>query len=92
MMLGRVELNPEAQPVPPPPPPPMIEQHPDPAMAGGMLEYAEAGPGGGTITAIPLRSEAVDPNDPSTWGNSPRNAPCPCGSGKKFKHCHGRNM
>lgn len=29
-------------------------------------------------------------NDPSTWGNPGRNAPCPCGSGKKFKHCHGR--
>jgi len=28
--------------------------------------------------------------DPSTWGNPGRNEPCPCGSGKKFKHCHGR--
>jgi preprotein translocase subunit SecA len=33
---------------------------------------------------------AIDPRDPSTWGKVPRNAPCPCGSGKKFKHCHGR--
>ena len=32
---------------------------------------------------------AVDPNDPSTWGQVSRNAPCPCGSGKKYKHCHG---
>ncbi|HEV2548328.1 MAG TPA: preprotein translocase subunit SecA [Stellaceae bacterium] len=24
------------------------------------------------------------------WGKTPRNAPCPCGSGKKYKHCHGR--
>ncbi|MEQ3745687.1 MAG: preprotein translocase subunit SecA [Henriciella sp.] len=24
-----------------------------------------------------------------TWANTPRNAPCPCGSGKKYKHCHG---
>ncbi|MEO0751583.1 MAG: preprotein translocase subunit SecA, partial [Pseudomonadota bacterium] len=31
-----------------------------------------------------------DENDQSTWGNPGRNAPCPCGSGKKFKHCHGR--
>ncbi|WP_425084106.1 preprotein translocase subunit SecA [Ruegeria profundi] len=31
-----------------------------------------------------------DENDPSTWGNPSRNDPCPCGSGKKFKHCHGR--
>jgi len=32
----------------------------------------------------------VDPNDESTWGNISRNAPCPCGSGKKYKHCHGK--
>jgi preprotein translocase subunit SecA len=31
----------------------------------------------------------VDPNDPRTWGKVQRNAPCPCGSGRKFKHCHG---
>lgn len=29
-------------------------------------------------------------DDPSTWGNPSRNDLCPCGSGKKFKHCHGR--
>jgi preprotein translocase subunit SecA len=32
----------------------------------------------------------VDPNDMSTWDKTPRNAPCPCGSGKKYKHCHGK--
>ncbi len=31
----------------------------------------------------------VDPKDPSTWGRVLRNASCPCGSGKKYKHCHG---
>src|SRR6056297_806880 len=31
-----------------------------------------------------------DENDPATWGNPGRNQMCPCGSGKKFKHCHGR--
>ncbi|MCV2872512.1 preprotein translocase subunit SecA [Defluviimonas sp. WL0050] len=31
-----------------------------------------------------------DEADPSTWGNPGRNDPCPCGSGNKFKHCHGR--
>jgi len=31
-----------------------------------------------------------DETDRSTWGNPGRNDPCPCGSGKKFKHCHGR--
>ncbi len=34
--------------------------------------------------------DGFDENDPSTWGNPGRNEPCPCGSGKKFKHCHGR--
>ena len=29
-------------------------------------------------------------SDPTTWGNPGRNDPCPCGSGKKYKHCHGR--
>ncbi len=28
-------------------------------------------------------------DDPATWGNPSRNDECPCGSGKKFKHCHG---
>jgi preprotein translocase subunit SecA len=33
---------------------------------------------------------ARNAQDPSTWGKVGRNEPCPCGSGKKFKHCHGR--
>ncbi|MBF9031280.1 preprotein translocase subunit SecA [Rhodobacterales bacterium HKCCE3408] len=53
-------------------------------------------------TAGAAASAAVDPapaegaapgfveDDPSTWGNPGRNDACPCGSGKKFKHCHGR--
>jgi preprotein translocase subunit SecA len=32
---------------------------------------------------------AADPSDPASWGKVSRNALCPCGSGKKFKHCHG---
>ena len=31
-----------------------------------------------------------DPEDSGTWGNPSRNGNCPCGSGNKFKHCHGR--
>ena len=31
------------------------------------------------------------PRTPSTWGKVSRNAPCPCGSGKKYKHCHGKH-
>jgi len=34
--------------------------------------------------------QAFDPNDESTWGKVQRNASCPCGSGKKYKHCHGK--
>jgi preprotein translocase subunit SecA len=30
------------------------------------------------------------PTVKSEWDKTPRNAPCPCGSGKKFKLCHGR--
>ena len=29
--------------------------------------------------------------DRTKWGRVSRNATCPCGSGKKYKHCHGRN-
>jgi len=35
-------------------------------------------------------AEGFVESDPSTWGNPGRNDKCPCGSGKKFKHCHGR--
>ncbi len=35
-------------------------------------------------------AEGFDENDQSTWGNPGRNDICPCGSGKKFKHCHGK--
>jgi preprotein translocase subunit SecA len=33
---------------------------------------------------------ARDPQNPATWGKVGRNEDCPCGSGKKYKHCHGR--
>ena len=33
----------------------------------------------------------IDPNNPSTWGKVGRNELCPCGSGKKYKNCHGKN-
>jgi preprotein translocase subunit SecA len=31
-----------------------------------------------------------NPKDAQSWGKVGRNEPCPCGSGKKFKHCHGK--
>lgn len=35
-------------------------------------------------------ADGFDENDKSTWGNPTRNGACPCGSGNKFKHCHGK--
>ncbi|MFT3729229.1 MAG: preprotein translocase subunit SecA [Terricaulis sp.] len=39
--------------------------------------------------APPLAPDGFNRDDPATWGKVSRNAPCPCGSGKKFKNCHG---
>ena len=57
------------------------------------LETADAD-GNGRGSAKSARSRkaavsAVNPTDPATWGKVQRNALCPCGSGKKYKHCHG---
>jgi len=35
-------------------------------------------------------SSDINPDDPATWGKVARNKACPCGSGKKYKHCHGQ--
>ncbi len=48
---------------------------------------AAAAPDGGETAAL---VDGFVEDDPSTWGNPGRNDACPCGSGKKFKHCHGR--
>jgi preprotein translocase subunit SecA len=85
-MLARVELGPEAPPAPlfqPPEPAPVSLSYSDPAAAS---PYA----GGDVLEAERPVTAALDPNDPATWKNTPRNAPCPCGSGKKYKHCHGK--
>jgi len=37
------------------------------------------------------KNAGLDPNAPETWGKVSRNNPCPCGSGKKYKHCHGKD-
>jgi preprotein translocase subunit SecA len=47
---------------------------------------ATSPPGG---TGATLREGFVE-DDPTTWGTPSRNDACPCGSGKKFKHCHGK--
>ncbi len=90
-MLMRVELGNE------PPPPPVFdptsilydEGHAQPDSAYGTpAGLAANGPAlwsddGG-------QTDVVDLNDPTTWRNIGRNASCPCGSGRKYKHCHGR--
>jgi preprotein translocase subunit SecA len=43
----------------------------------------------GAAAAAPAGAR-VDADDPATWAQCGRNDPCPCGSGKKYKHCHGR--
>ena len=47
----------------------------------------------GTAVLTPTRSRASEgrlKDDPATWGRVGRNEPCPCGSGRKYKHCHGK--
>ena len=53
--------------------------------AGAPTASARKAAGAATAAA----AAAVNPADPSTWGKVQRNALCPCGSGKKYKHCHG---
>ena len=43
-----------------------------------------------TMVRTRQSTASFDPQDPATWGKVPRNAPCPCGSGKKYKQCHGK--
>ncbi|MGO4572194.1 preprotein translocase subunit SecA [Microvirga sp. 2TAF3] len=81
----------------PAPLPPMFAQHLDPATGENELDMPQgagfgAGPALGFAAASAGTSpvEKRDPNDPSSWGRVGRNEPCPCGSGKKFKHCHGQ--
>ena len=59
-------------------------------MAAQQAEMQKAA-AGATAAAAPVEEPAPGfvEDDPSTWGNPSRNDKCPCGSGKKFKHCHG---
>jgi preprotein translocase subunit SecA len=86
--LMRVELVQEPPPLAGEPLPEMHEIHADPTTGENEMALAEAV---AAFEAGSMRSAAnVDPHDPSTWAATPRNALCPCGSGKKYKHCHGR--
>ncbi len=54
--------------------------------AGGMYPLEERKP---QPVRTHVKAENRDPNDPESWGKVGRNDPCPCGSGKKYKQCHG---
>jgi preprotein translocase subunit SecA len=86
--LMRVELVREAAEAPPPRAPDAAGHHLDPMT--GEDDFGD----GETMLATFTQSRAVSPeqrdaSDPSTWGKVGRNEMCPCGSGKKYKHCHG---
>jgi preprotein translocase subunit SecA len=70
-----------------PPPEGWDDSFPPGGFEGGNGEYHDAP----VITPVRTRqaSDNVDPNNPATWGKVARNSPCPCQSGKKYKHCHG---
>jgi len=74
----------EPPPMPLPPAGGLVEVHMDPNT--GANERGIAG-----ANLIPDEERAALPTSalPEGWDRTSRNAPCPCGSGKKFKHCHG---
>jgi len=66
--------------------PPMEAHHINPATGEDEMAMANVALAPGDEVAPADR----DPASPSTWGKVGRNEACPCGSGKKYKHCHGR--
>ena len=88
--LMRVEIR-QAPPPEPESLPFMEAHHIDPTTGEDELAMSDAVAtmarnAGANLSAAPARN----PKDPSSWGKVGRNEACPCGSGKKFKHCHGR--
>ncbi|WP_454289265.1 preprotein translocase subunit SecA [Rhizobium arsenicireducens] len=80
--MMRVEL---VRDPPPAPAVPEMEGHHVDATTG----EDDFGEGSSSTASGVVAPENRDPNDPSTWGRIGRNDACPCGSGKKYKHCHG---
>jgi preprotein translocase subunit SecA len=63
---------------------PVMEAHKfDPNTGEDELAFAGA-------SLVPAATANRDPKNPATWGKIGRNEDCPCGSGKKYKHCHGK--
>ena len=65
----------------------MFESRNDPAATPNMLDQSPKPSQKQVITNVNPKDR--NPKDPSTWGSVGRNEQCPCGSGKKYKHCHG---
>ena len=66
----------------------VFEAPPEPELPE--MQAVHANPYTGENEFAAVDPTARDPNDPTSWGKVGRNEACPCGSGKKFKHCHGR--
>lgn len=85
--MMRVEIVREAAEAPPAEDMEMHEMRPD----GDGYEDADDYLDSVTIgSSRAIKPEDRDSNDPTTWGKVGRNEACPCGSGKKYKHCHGK--
>src|ERR1700692_1509765 len=66
---------------------PAMEAHKfDPNTGEDELAFANAS----NASLVPTATANRDPKNPASWGKVGRNEDCPCGSGKKFKHCHGK--
>jgi preprotein translocase subunit SecA len=85
--LMRVELVREAAEAPPPQAPETFGHHMDGTT--GEDDFGDTALLVRQETSRVVEPEDRDPNDQSTWGKVGRNEACPCGSGKKYKHCHG---
>jgi preprotein translocase subunit SecA len=72
----------------PPPLPDFITSHFDPLSGDDDTVDFDAGALGGLGQALP-RAAPLPPMPEGALAPESRNAPCPCGSGRKFKHCHG---
>ncbi|NBV05698.1 MAG: preprotein translocase subunit SecA [Proteobacteria bacterium] len=66
----------------------MFETRNDPAFVQSEAKAARNVSSAASLK-INIKPEERDPTNPATWGNVGRNEPCPCGSGKKYKQCHG---
>ena len=70
----------------------MTETREDPAFVGEAAYAGDQDPAPLPFGPVVRRqaSDNLDPDDPSTWGRVSRNSACPCKSGRKYKHCHGK--